>query len=107
MSKCQLVEIEGRPGFQWCPACQRPRGWPKGQRNAASMPERYNRECTAASSEPPKPKSRGLGDTVAKVISTATGGLVRPCGGCKKRQEKLNELFPYADHADSDGSAAG
>jgi len=37
-------------------------------------------------------KSRGLGDTVAKITS-AVG--IRPCGGCKKRQKKLNELFPY------------
>ena len=36
--------------------------------------------------------SRGLGDTVAKITS-AVG--IRPCGGCKKRQKKLNELFPY------------
>lgn len=37
-------------------------------------------------------KSRGLGDTIAKVTK-AVG--VRPCGGCKKRQEKLNKLLPY------------
>ena len=42
-----------------------------------------------------KVKSRGLGDTVAKVIQKATGGRVKPCGGCKKRQQKLNELVPY------------
>lgn len=37
-------------------------------------------------------KSKGLGDTVAK-ITTLVGA--KPCGGCKKRQEKLNKLFPY------------
>ena len=42
--------------------------------------------------------SKGLGDTIAKVTK-AFG--VKPCGGCKKRQEKLNKLFPYANH-DSD-----
>ncbi len=36
--------------------------------------------------------SRGLGDTIAK-IAKAIG--IRPCGGCKKRQKKLNELIPY------------
>lgn len=46
---------------------------------------------------PPTPitvngKSRGLGDTIAKMTS-AVG--IRPCGGCKKRQAKLNELVPY------------
>ncbi len=38
--------------------------------------------------------SRGLGDTVAK-ITKAIG--IKPCGGCKERQKKLNEMFPYAD----------
>ena len=37
--------------------------------------------------------SRGLGDTVAK-ITKAFG--VKPCGKCKKRQQKLNKLIPYA-----------
>ena len=37
-------------------------------------------------------KSRGLGDTIAK-ITTAIG--IKPCRGCKQRQKKLNELFPY------------
>jgi hypothetical protein len=36
--------------------------------------------------------SRGVGDTVAKITS-AVG--IKPCGGCKKRQQKLNEFFPY------------
>jgi len=40
----------------------------------------------------PAAKSRGLGDTVAK-ITKAVG--IKPCGGCKKRQKKLNEWFPY------------
>jgi hypothetical protein len=37
-------------------------------------------------------KSRGFGDTVAKITSSVG---VRPCGGCKKRQAKLNKLVPY------------
>jgi hypothetical protein len=45
-------------------------------------------------------KSKGLGDTIAKltratgidkVVDKATKG---ECG-CKKRQEKLNKMFPY------------
>jgi len=36
--------------------------------------------------------SRGFGDTIAKM-TTALG--IKPCGGCKKRQEKLNRAFPY------------
>lgn len=41
--------------------------------------------------EQPK-KSKGVGDTIAK-ITKAIG--FKQCGGCKKRQKKLNALFPY------------
>ena len=37
-------------------------------------------------------KLRGLGDVVAAVTS-AVG--IRPCSGCKKRQEALNKLVPF------------
>jgi hypothetical protein len=49
-------------------------------------------------------KSKGLGDTIAKVTK-ATGidkvaeGVAKAMGkedcGCKKRQEQLNNAFPY------------
>tara|TARA_R100000808_G_C2154779_1_gene166144 strand:+ start:9878 stop:10033 length:156 start_codon:yes stop_codon:yes gene_type:complete len=41
-----------------------------------------------------KRKPRGLGDTI-KNVTERVG--IRQCGGCKKRQEKLNKLFPYKD----------
>jgi hypothetical protein len=44
-----------------------------------------------------RPKSRGLGDTVARFIRRITRGRVKPCGGCKKRQATLNAMFPYKD----------
>jgi len=37
-------------------------------------------------------RSRGLGDTIAKATK-AVG--IKPCGGCKKRQEWLNKKVPY------------
>lgn len=46
-------------------------------------------------------KSRGLGDTIEK-FTTATGikkmvkALPGDCG-CGKRQEKLNQMFPYGN----------
>ena len=43
----------------------------------------------------PGQKSRGLGDTVAKVINKATLGMVQPCGGCGRRKHMLNTLLPY------------
>jgi hypothetical protein len=35
---------------------------------------------------------RGLGDAIARATS-AVG--IKPCGGCKKRQEVLNDLVPF------------
>ena len=40
-------------------------------------------------------RSRGLGDTVAKVIKAVTFGRLRPCGGCRKRRSWLNKVIPY------------
>lgn len=45
-------------------------------------------------------KSRGLGDTIAKVThATGIAQLVEKVSGggcgCRGRQDKLNELFPY------------
>lgn len=37
--------------------------------------------------------SRGLGDTVAKVIHAVTG--IQPCDECQKQQNRLNRIFPY------------
>jgi len=36
--------------------------------------------------------SRGLGDTIAKLTSSVG---IKPCGACKRRQEKLNKLVRY------------
>jgi hypothetical protein len=35
---------------------------------------------------------RGLGDVIAAVTS-AVG--IKPCGGCKERQEALNKAVPF------------
>ena len=40
-------------------------------------------------------KSKGLGDTVVKIIHKVSRGKIKPCGGCRKRQRKLNKLVPY------------
>ena len=50
------------------------------------------------------PKSEGFGDTIAKITNalgidklaeeTAKAMGKSDCG-CKKRQQKLNEMFPY------------
>jgi len=49
-------------------------------------------------------KSQGLGDDIAKItkamkIDVAAANIANAMGkkdcGCKKRQEKLNKMFPY------------
>ena len=37
-------------------------------------------------------KSRGLGDVIARATS-AMG--IKPCSGCKQRQEALNKIIPF------------
>lgn len=61
---------------------------------------RLSDEAFAAIKAAFPPKSRGLGDTIAKVTS-AIG--IKPCGGCKKRQELLNKLIPYGEIKGSNG----
>lgn len=39
-----------------------------------------------------KRKEKGLGDTIKSVTEAFH---IPQCGGCKKRQAKLNKLFPY------------
>ena len=36
--------------------------------------------------------AKGLGDSVAAVTQATN---IKPCGGCKKRQEWLNRMVPY------------
>tara|TARA_R100000664_G_C2757060_1_gene145087 strand:- start:3138 stop:3431 length:294 start_codon:yes stop_codon:yes gene_type:complete len=41
-----------------------------------------------------KGESRGLGDTVHKVLKkVGIGRKKKGCGGCQSRREKLNDLF--------------
>jgi hypothetical protein len=43
-----------------------------------------------------KNKSKGFGDTVAKFTkATGLNKLAPKDCGCKKRQDKLNKIFPY------------
>jgi len=51
-------------------------------------------------------KSKGLGDTVhkifkktgvAKVVNAVNRAVGKKGCGCKKRQNTLNEIFPYKD----------
>lgn len=81
--ECDLKLMDG----EWI--CQRP-----GCGHRVSSPKRPITRCSLDPDNPFSPhyKPRGFGDTVAKLTSAV--GL-KPCGGCKKRQEWLNKHFPY------------
>tara|TARA_Y100000310_G_scaffold342212_1_gene444322 strand:+ start:919 stop:1155 length:237 start_codon:yes stop_codon:yes gene_type:complete len=74
---CNFGDAPNVDGFWQCRWCEKSHLLP--------LPHPPRRNC-------PKAPSRGLGDTVAKM-TRAVG--IKPCGGCKKRQKKLNEMFPY------------
>ena len=80
MSDCPF-RLDSETNLWTCQQC----GWVYPRQS--EKPPRRN--CPSA-----KKKSRGLGDTIAKITS-AVG--IKPCGGCKKRQKKLNKWFPYKD----------
>ena len=54
-----------------------------------SVPDPGNKEITHRC----RP-SRGLGDTVKKIIDVASGSKIKQCTPCKNRQGKLNAAFP-------------
>ena len=47
-------------------------------------------------------KSVGVGDTVSKIIKAMSFGKVEECTKCKKRKEKLNDMFPYKKNEDEE-----
>jgi hypothetical protein len=50
------------------------------------------RKLEVESQLPESGESRGLGDTIKKVTNKLG---IKQCGACKKRQMRLNQLFPY------------
>ena len=38
---------------------------------------------------------KGLGDIVKESIDTVSGGRIKQCGGCKKRQALLNKMLKF------------
>ncbi|KKM02171.1 hypothetical protein LCGC14_1787130 [marine sediment metagenome] len=76
MTDCKLIETAD--GW-WCKKCDKDK--------TRLVPVNAHRNCRVQ-------RSRGLGDTIAKV--TKFFGI-KPCGGCSQRQEKLNELVPYRE----------
>ena len=79
--KCSLGLFGGTPSAHECATCSKFQ--PKDQKHPEN--DDFNKNKA----------SRGVGDTIAKVTS-AVG--IKPCGGCKKRQQMLNKAFPYKGH---------
>jgi hypothetical protein len=42
---------------------------------------------------------KGLGDVVKTVIDTSTGGRIKQCEGCKRRQQLLNNALKFENTA--------
>tara|TARA_R100000234_G_scaffold87897_1_gene56410 strand:+ start:800 stop:1291 length:492 start_codon:yes stop_codon:yes gene_type:complete len=40
---------------------------------------------------------KGAGDLVKESIDTVSGGKIKQCGACKKRQQLLNDLLSFED----------
>ena len=40
---------------------------------------------------------KGAGDIVKESIDTVSGGQIKQCGGCQKRQQLLNDLLSFED----------
>ncbi|MCY1664344.1 hypothetical protein [Rhizobium sp. SL86] len=39
-----------------------------------------------------KPEDRGVGDVIARLAESAG---ITPCGGCRERQQRLNNWMPF------------
>ena len=91
--------IGEKDGWGWCALCETHTNAPhcalcldRGRRYI----RQYFRRRDNPKPIPDRPvRSKGLGDTVAKAIKKASGGRIKPCGGCKERQAKLNRFMRY------------
>jgi hypothetical protein len=86
--RCELGLFGGIPSYLTCArACQA---------NPARVlrPGQYApRTISVPGTSLVRPK--GFGDTIANGIHRVSRGLIKPCGGCKKRQALLNKVLPY------------
>lgn len=50
------------------------------------------------------PPPRGIGDVVERGIKWLTRGRIKPCGGCRRRRDRLNQLWPFSGGDDAGGT---
>jgi len=86
--KCKFGFYGGNPTKQNCVSCI------KNGRNNKQFVEAINLQR--------KEGITGFGDILYKMadpiaiaIDNSFGTSIQGCGGCKKRREKLNEMFPF------------
>ena len=80
-----------------CPTCRdkdKGSAWRDSLRNAYRLPNDDTNFVCPHGAEWSKPLSRGFGDTLEKLFKLLGLGHGR-CGGCHKRRDKLNKMFPY------------
>ena len=98
-NKCECTD--NSEGIFWCPRhkINKTQHWKKLCQTKPAYFEAWEKGIGPGQNKvwDPSQKSRGLGDTVAKITS-AIG--IKPCGGCKERQDKLNKLIPYKNKAE-------
>lgn len=105
---CQNHYYGGRPSVGTCTMHCPEYKVQQLTRDGQSVPEAQinNRYVTEEYEKTVSEKSKGLGDTVKKWIEVVSFGKIKqkPDCGCKKRQDKLNKLFPYKDKTDVDAT---
>ncbi len=83
-----------------CPTCRDLEGgrtWRASLRNGFALPgDAVDFPCPHGGGWG-KPLSRGLGDTIEKLITKLTFGRARTCGRCRKRRDRLNRRVPYGN----------
>ena len=50
------------------------------------------------------PKPIGIGDLIEHAIKWVTRGRIKPCGGCRRRRDRLNRLWPFSGGDDAGGT---
>ncbi len=83
LMQCKLKIIEGKidQHGQKCYKCSK-----CGKKTWSNYPAQMVHVMCSSS------PSKGLGDTIAKITKKLG---IKPCSGCKDRQKKLNQMFPY------------
>lgn len=105
---CVWEEIPDRPGFQWCPNCGRPRGWPRGQTHPSPLPARLLRACIATPATPPNAPRSQPPSMTQRVANYRDAHAKWNAAGCPVRSdERMLELYETKCHTNQCGQFNG